>query len=92
MTATPLTDLSAELRRTRPDLLRAACGDDGGEAGLAAFLARPEQAEYFRLADKDSGEVWEALPSQHRPSIAARQTYVQALGVSLRHVKQLHQR
>jgi hypothetical protein len=57
MTATPLADLGAELRRTRPDLLRAACNDDGSETGLAAFLAQLEQAEYFRLADGEDGEV-----------------------------------
>ncbi len=61
MTATPLADLGAELRNTRPDLLKAACGGDGSDAALAAFLARPGQAEYFRLADGEDGQVKRAL-------------------------------
>ena len=61
MAATPLAELGAELRRTRPDLLGIACGDYDSNDALAAFLALPEQAEYFGLNNGQDGEVGIAL-------------------------------
>ena len=54
--ATPVEDLATQLRASHPDLMLAACGGRDSDA-VSAFLARPEQAEYFQLGQHPGGEV-----------------------------------